>query len=290
MGKVKLKPILYGVIILFFSVVEATANPSLCNAISFVERAQTAQLRLSKLESLTSGNPDVRLLIAHMSRVDEDYIILQFPQSTRSGHGRIVSDFLGNTRVIVHELEKSNYQIAQSLLLSRMHQQSLRQITQIVPQYDCPANIEPPINVGRALGNKRGSENFNGTSFEPDQLVTIIPISFFAILGAFFTIKFMFRRSELNRRRAKRFVTNIQTQVKVHGQIYACNISDLSCTGAKISGKGGKLLCDEQRGAIKIGKNWTRCHHKWSNEHFTGVQFDRPLPILLVRKTVKFKK
>ena len=155
------------------------------------------------------------------------------------------------------------------------------------------------VSVSRTPGDTEGRE-LQGTQAEPATVTqddtpienveeiafgTLIAAVIALIIGRYAT-RLIQQKLILRRRRSKRFTVHIDTVLHVNGQTFNAEIIDISCEGAKLRYWHDTELDHDTVAGIELSGVTYEGHRAWSNPHYFGIRFTKPLAIKMVRDLV----
>jgi hypothetical protein len=94
------------------------------------------------------------------------------------------------------------------------------------------------------------------------------------------------RVTEREARRGKRYPTHKVTTLMCGGERNSVVMQDLSCRGAKFRHGTALELTHHQPVALKIGGKMRRGRVSWSNTHYCGMRFNKPLRLVTVLRHI----
>jgi hypothetical protein len=139
-----------------------------------------------------------------------------------------------------------------------------------------------PSNPAQASANSRNNPTTTGEGkgsyFARNAVVTANTLAFFVMLiglALFGGLFWLNRRARQETVREARRVLDIPVQVSLAGHSHPMRLVDISMNGFKLRHFNGMTIDGDIK--IQLGPDWHTGQVRWSNPHFAGVKFKRPL-------------
>ncbi|WP_323765947.1 PilZ domain-containing protein [Marinovum sp.] len=170
---------------------------------------------------------------------------------------------------------------ARPALLSSLRT-STAQLLAAVAQVDCAAKYAPTAAASAQSGTRTvGTSGGSGVRLAMDWTAAPVFLLGLGLLGGLVLLE---RRTRSRKRRNQRFVCDIACSVRVGGTAHDSRIIDISAAGAKL--KLGLEGGGDQPVEITSGAFRTAGRVAWSNAHYCGVVFDRPLSADVLQQAI----
>ena len=258
-----------------------------CRVIDQLDQLYALQSRLARGPDTLLFSSDIRQLRRMSRELSGPAILNAVDANGFSRKGRAFSQFLQDTKMLVQKVSLDDAHSAMPHFSANVRD-NLNAIGGYLTDLRCSSE---QIAVDKAAAERRTATNASDAEDLErfyQSLSTIAnevfhPRTFLILLAAaaakFITLPILKRWLLLRFRQSRRHPVSFETQYQLDEQIVSAMLLDINCYGTKLRHESEDPHSKGTRLEIAIFDDWISGTVKWSNTHYSGVQFKKTLSL-----------
>ena len=260
-----------------------------CTLIDRLDRSVTIQSRLARDPATALFTSDIRQIRMMHDGISDSAALRAVDGNRFAGHGTVVVRFLANSQQLLQRASMDDPQSVRPHFDQRTRE-NLISMRAMLPQWRCTSEqiaVDAQFEGRRGTGRDSDAEDIaevkETISALADEVIRPRSLVIVLLVALMFSIvsPVLQRYMLLRRRRAKRHNCAYATQYTCDKTTVDGMLVDINCHGTKFRHEAEPLTQGTQV-EIAICDEWITGTVKWSNTHYSGVQFHKLIPLAFI--------
>jgi len=255
-----------------------------CDFIQSIDLMHNAMLRTIRDDLAPLTRDEHAMLELELRSLQQADLDLVLGDGYTSSKHRVFESFIGQSETMLNVLDRSGADAARRVLATQQTRLTLRQLSVILHSLGC--NVDRP--------NPENEDPVDGETSTLQSILFHRGLNFVVIalvgLATGLAVWFGRRKAKTNRRRKKRYPVSYATEYRVGTAKFKGVLLDISCHGVKLSHDPAHSIENGTVSDVYVTDQWRSVRPAWSNAHYSGATFTKPLRSFEVKQVRRSKK
>lgn len=257
---------------LLVTVSVASAN---CRVIHLLDQIQASQNRLMLTPNTPSFQSDIRLIRRYANLLNDEMVLTAFDAYAFSPKGLTALRYSDYVQDLLLRTSIDDRETAQRHFRNPLVRRNIQNMAHYLDGLRCSAIELSSSQLPAPAQEDFGQELRQNIKQRLDWSIAVKGLA--GILGVMLIGKCRGIWLARNRRKKMREQLRYETSCKVEDALFACVLSDINNTGAKLSRDALTTLTIGTKIGLQINGQWVEAQVNWANGPLSGVQFAQRL-------------
>jgi len=254
-----------------------------CDFIRSVDLMHTAMTRTARDDLAPLTRNEHAMLEIELRRLQQADLDLVLGDGYTSSKRWVFERFIGQSETMLNLLDRSDADTARRVLATQQTRITLRELSVILHSLACNAD-RPDLELEDPVDGE--TPTLQSILFQGGLNLVVIAL---VVLATGVSVWFGRKRAKRNRRREKRYPVFYATEYRIGTAKYNGEILDISCHGVKLSHDPAHSIENGAVSEIYVTDQWRSVRPAWSNVHYSGSIFTKPMRPFEVKQVRKSK-